>query len=148
MNLETDANLSNLDRLFAIWQTLNPDKWFAADQTRPFDQQVIGMGKVVTSKTPFRPFHKDEKGTVWNADDAKDWFSLGYTYPELRPWASSGDKEAREAELLRGITDMYGVSRKEALELGKPGSKLTGVVDVKDGGVALNDYAVSIRYSR
>ncbi|GAB1310590.1 tyrosinase [Madurella fahalii] len=138
----------NLDRLFAIWQTLNPEKWFAADQTRPFDQKVIGMGEVVTSKTPFRPFHKDEKGTVWNADDARDWFSLGYTYPELQPWTSNEDQEARVAALLRGITDTYAVSRKEALELGKPGSKLSGVVDVKDGGVALNDYAVSIQYSK
>ncbi|KAH6849645.1 tyrosinase [Chaetomium sp. MPI-CAGE-AT-0009] len=135
----------NLDRLFAIWQTLNPGEWFTADETRPFDQKVIGMGDIVTNKTPFRPFHKDEKGTVWNADDARDWFGLGYTYPELQPWL---DDDTPMATLRRGISDTYGVSRKEALELGKPGGEFSGVVETKDESVLVKDYAVSIKYSK
>jgi hypothetical protein len=141
----THLLFSNLDRLFAIWQTLNPDKWFGADKTRPFDQKVIGMGDVVTNKTPFRPFHKDVNGTLWDADAAADWFKLGYTYPELQPWLPDDNPKAT---LLRTISDTYAVSRKEALEMGKPGGELAGVVDVKDGSVVITDYAVSIKYSK
>ncbi|EGC49733.1 tyrosinase [Histoplasma capsulatum var. duboisii H88] len=134
-----------LDRLFAIWQTLNPEKWFTADKTRPFDQKIIGMGNIVTSKAPLRPFHMDEQGTVWTPDGVRDWFKLGYTYPELQRWEYGGDYKD---ELFRDMNDMYGVLRKEAIEIAKPDSELPGVVDVEDNGVSLNDYAVSIRYSK
>lgn len=136
---------SFLDRLFAIWQTLNPEKWFTADKTRPFDQKIIGMGNIVTSKAPLRPFHMDEQGTVWTPDGVRDWFKLGYTYPELQRWEYGGDYKD---ELFRDMNDMYGVLRKEAIEIAKPDSELPGVVDVEDNGVSLNDYAVSIRYSK
>ncbi|KAK2745949.1 hypothetical protein FQN55_006021 [Onygenales sp. PD_40] len=136
---------SYLDRLFAIWQTLNPEKWFTADKTRPFDQKVIGMGDIVTSKTPLRPFHNDEQGTVWTPDDTRDWFKLGYTYPELQRWKYD---ENYKDKLFRDMNESYGVLRKEAQQMAKSGSELPGVVEIKDNGVALNDYAVSIKYSK
>ncbi|KAF4626245.1 hypothetical protein G7Y89_g11919 [Cudoniella acicularis] len=135
----------NLDRLFAIWQTLNPKEWFKVDKTRPFDQKVIGMGNLVTSKTPFRPFHKDEKGTVWTADDARDWFKLGYTYPELQPWTDSKDPKAK---LLGDISEKYGVSRKMTLKMAVPGNELFGVAKNKENGASVMDYAISIKYSK
>ncbi|EQL32948.1 hypothetical protein BDFG_04931 [Blastomyces dermatitidis ATCC 26199] len=134
-----------LDRLFAIWQTLNPEKWFNADKTRPFDQKIIGMGDIVTSKAPLRPFHMDEAGTVWTPDGVRDWFKLGYTYPELQRW-NYGDNYREE--LFRDVNDTYGALRKEAIAMGKPDSKLPDVVQAGENGVSMNDYAVSIRYSK
>ncbi|KAL2373098.1 hypothetical protein RJZ57_002435 [Blastomyces gilchristii] len=133
-----------LDRLFAIWQTLNPEKWFNADKTRPFDQKIIGMGDIVTSKAPLRPFHMDEAGTVWTPDGVRDWFKLGYTYPELQRW-NYGDNYREE--LFRDVNDTYGALRKEAIAMGKPDSKLPDVLQAGENGVSMNDYAVSIRYS-
>ncbi|KAI5925049.1 tyrosinase [Camillea tinctor] len=136
----------NIDRLFAIWQTLNPDKWFVADSQKPFDQKVIGMGDVVTSKTPLRPFHKDVQGTVWMPDDTKDWFKLGYTYPELQPWLV---REDYEAKLLAEITETYGISRQETLQIAASEKRLPKGMEIKDeGSVEANDYAVSIQYSK
>ncbi|KLJ11736.1 hypothetical protein EMPG_09647 [Blastomyces silverae] len=134
-----------LDRLFAIWQTLNPKKWFNADKTRPFDQEIIGMGNIVTSNAPLRPFHMDEQGTVWTPDGVRDWFTLGYTYPELQRW-NYGDNYREE--LFRDVNDTYGVLRKEAIAMAAPDSKLPGVVQAGENGVSMNDYAVSIRYSK
>ncbi|KAI1496872.1 tyrosinase [Biscogniauxia marginata] len=136
----------NIDRLFAIWQTLNPDQWFVADNQKPFDQKVIGMGDVVTSKTPLRPFHKDVEGSVWMPDDTRDWFKLGYTYPELRPWLGGADYKAK---LFADINETYGISRREALQMAASEKELPKGVEIKDrGSVELNDYAVSIRYSK
>ena len=103
------------------------------------------MGNVITNKTPFRPFHKDEKGTVWTVDDASDWFNLGYTYPELQRRTYDADQKAK---LFGDMNEMYGVTRKEAFQMEKLGSEYSGVIEKIDEGVALNDYAVSIRYSK
>lgn len=103
------------------------------------------MGDIVTNKTPFRPFHKDQKGTVWTADDARDWFKLGYTYPELQRWTYGEDQKAK---LFEDVNGMYGVSRKEALQMAVPGSEFSGMIEIKDNGVSSNDYAVSIKYSK
>ncbi|KAL2825952.1 common central domain of tyrosinase-domain-containing protein [Aspergillus cavernicola] len=137
----------NLDRLFAIWQTLNPEQWFDADKTRPFDQKVIGMGNIITNQTPFRPFHKDKIGTLWTADDARSWFQLGYTYPELQRWEYGPDHN-HKAKLLEYINNAYGVTRKQAFQLATPDNKYSGVIKMKENGVAIKDYAVSIRYSK
>ncbi|KAL3472854.1 hypothetical protein BJX99DRAFT_261920 [Aspergillus californicus] len=140
----------NLDRLFAIWQTLNPEKWFNADKTRPFDMKTIGMGKIITNKTPFRPFHKDTAGTLWTPDDARDWFKLGYTYPELKRWeyGPDPDQDLVRATLLEYINNAYGVTRRQALLIAKSDEKISGVISTGKDSVAIKDYAVSIRYSK
>ncbi|KAI0422786.1 tyrosinase [Xylaria grammica] len=133
----------NIDRLFALWQTLNPDKWFETDIQRFFDQKIVGSGSVITNKTPLRPFHKDTGGTYWTPDDARDWFKLGYTYPELPT-----GKET-PAQLLRMVNDNYGISRQEALKLAKSATApVPGVEVLDDDGARVYDYALSIKYSK
>jgi tyrosinase len=147
---------SNIDRLFALWQTLNPDKWFHAGIQRPFDQKVIGMGDVVTEKTPMRPFHKDEAGTVWMPADARDWYKLGYTYPDLQPWNEKAGTDTK-MKLLGELTETYGINRKQALAMAQNPQDVPGAVEIKDRNpewnkdresVAMNDYALSIKYSK
>ncbi|KAI0433855.1 tyrosinase [Xylaria sp. FL1042] len=133
----------NIDRLFAIWQSLNPDKWFETDIQRYFDQKIVGSGSLITNKTPLRPFHKDTKGTYWTPDDARDWFKLGYTYPELRT-----GKET-PTQLLKMVNDNYGITRKEALMLAQSASdRLPGVEKFDGDGARMYDYALSIKYSK
>ncbi|KAL3462180.1 hypothetical protein BJX64DRAFT_259434 [Aspergillus heterothallicus] len=71
----------NIDRIWATWQEMNPEKWFS--KSLPTNLATVGLGNVVSNKTPLRPFHKDEKGTYWRPEDICDFCSLGYTYPEL-----------------------------------------------------------------
>ncbi|KAI1290962.1 tyrosinase [Xylaria venustula] len=133
----------NIDRLFAIWQSLNPDKWFETDIQRFFDQKIVGSGSLITNKTPLRPFHKDTTGTYWTPDDARDWFKLGYTYPELLT-----GKET-PARILKTVNDNYGITRKETLMLAQSASTpLPGVEKLDDDGARTYDYALSIKYSK
>jgi len=83
----------NIDRLFAIWQALNPN-----DGTNPrawFDN--IGLndnggtwsvpnGNYDTASTPLMPFCKDNNFTPYTSNDIQDWTTLGYSYPELQAW--------------------------------------------------------------
>jgi tyrosinase len=138
----------NIDRLFAIWQSLNPDKWFETDIQRYFDQKIVGSGTLITNKTPLRPFHKDTTGTLWTPDDARDWFKLGYTYPEL----ASGKETP--LQLLKMINDTYGISRREALWLAENATSLPpGVEIIQESqevkkGAKMYDYALNIKYSK
>ncbi|KAI0855533.1 tyrosinase [Xylaria cubensis] len=132
----------NIDRLFAIWQSLNPDKWFETDIQRFFDQKIVGSGTLITNKTPLRPFHKDTTGTLWTPEDARDWFKLGYTYPEL----ISGKETP--TELLKMVNDTYGITRKEALMLAESANAVPPGVELIDDGARTYDYALSIKYSK
>ena len=123
---------------------MNPEKWFNADKTRPFDQKVIGMGNIITNQTPLRPFHRDEKGTVWTPDDARDWFKLGYTYPELQRWTYGADP----IDKLKQDVKQYSVSWEEALQMANPDNGLERLVEIGDRSVTVNDYAMSIEYSK
>ncbi|KAI0444390.1 tyrosinase [Xylaria telfairii] len=132
----------NIDRLFAIWQSLNPEKWFETDIQRFFDQKIVGSGTLITNKTPLRPFHKDTTGTLWTPEDTRDWFKLGYTYPEL----ISGKETP--AELLKMVNDTYGITRKEALMLAQSANAVPPGVELIDDGARTYDYALSIKYSK
>ncbi|KAI1191479.1 tyrosinase [Nemania serpens] len=132
----------NIDRLFAIWQSLNPDKWFETDVQRFFDQKIVGSGTLITNETPLRPFHKDTTGTVWTPEDTRDWFKLGYTYPELPT------RKVDSTKLRKMINDTYGMTRKEALMLANSAASVPGMEVLDDKGVKTFDYALSIKYSK
>ncbi|KAL3471608.1 hypothetical protein BJX99DRAFT_266607 [Aspergillus californicus] len=147
----------NIDRIFAFWQELNPDKFFTNGYQGDFDQKVIGLPTTVTPTTPLRPFHKDVEGNYWTSEEVRDFRALGYNYPELHPVkpGSQGafDAEAYKTKLFEGVTLKYGVSRLEALtqlELSKNGigKPLPEGMREVHGGVAGNDFAISIRYSK
>ncbi|PGG97210.1 hypothetical protein AJ79_09293 [Helicocarpus griseus UAMH5409] len=149
----------NIDRIWAIWQELNPDKWFEKGGQGEFDQKVIGLGNVITNTTPLRPFHKTPEGAVWLPEDTLDFRKLGYTYPELQPWLSENetgnalDQAAYKTKLFESITRKYGICRLEALSTlervkNGTGTPLPEGMREIDGGIAGNDFAISIRYSK
>ncbi|KAL4861988.1 hypothetical protein BDV12DRAFT_179541 [Aspergillus spectabilis] len=149
----------NIDRLFAIWQELNPDKFFTEGYQGDFDQKVIGLPTTVTPTTPLRPFHKDEEGNYWTSEEVRDFRALGYSYPDVhpvKPGTEPGvtfDTDAYKTKLFEGVTLKYGVSRLEALtqlELSKNGVGKPLVEGMREinGGIAGNDFAISIRYSK
>ncbi|KAJ0417681.1 hypothetical protein BJY00DRAFT_315629 [Aspergillus carlsbadensis] len=141
-----DPVFCNLDRLYAIWQTLHPEEWFKVDTTRIFNQETIGMGKIITNKTRFRPFHKDEAGALWTPNDARDWFKLGYTYPELKRWEYTSE-QAQTLALHEYINKNYAVARSHAIAIAKSEAPIDGIIATADG-VKTKDYAVSIRYAK
>ncbi|CAG8971787.1 hypothetical protein HYALB_00001896 [Hymenoscyphus albidus] len=73
-----DPLFCNVDRIFALWQALYPDKY-----VEPYEDKVRGK---VDANTPLLPFKMDTNGTPWTSVQARDHFRLGYTYPELQTW--------------------------------------------------------------
>ncbi|KAJ5899989.1 Concanavalin A-like lectin/glucanases superfamily [Penicillium taxi] len=142
----------NIDRLFALWQGKNPDKWFEeleGDKVNKFFQEIIGMdiGDKITENTKLRPFHKDVDGTVMTPVDVRFPYSLGYTYPELQTWKYDPPGYSASGfiqDLNKSINDLYGLSRKELIDAS---SALKGVEYNEDGTKSL-DFSLSIRYRK
>ncbi|KAI9719091.1 MAG: hypothetical protein M1812_003721 [Candelaria pacifica] len=63
----------NIDRIIALWQAINPKKWFLE-------------GDAILDKPlyPFRSPHNVGKKGFWTSADVQDIETFGYSYPELR----------------------------------------------------------------
>ncbi|KAJ5780085.1 hypothetical protein N7457_005245 [Penicillium paradoxum] len=141
----------NIDRLFAIWQALNPDKWLT---NIPADNATIrdshGKEHAVNGNTPLQPFRQDAEGNYWTPDGVRYPPNLGYSYPELPRWESKYRQEdgtLNQALFREDITTiinrLYGVSRDLALDPKVPPPK---GVDAIEGGLRVTDFAFSVRF--
>ncbi|KAL4861797.1 hypothetical protein BDV12DRAFT_203650 [Aspergillus spectabilis] len=141
----------NIDRIFALWQGLNPEKWFEEGEVNDFFQETIGLptGTKISPETELRPFHKDTKGTVLTPTDVRWPYYLGYSYPELQTWKEEYSPNAYTSEeflanLRKTINDLYGVSRKSLVDAA---ANLKGVEYLEDAVKSL-DYAFSVRFNK
>ncbi|KAL4748038.1 hypothetical protein BDW72DRAFT_196173 [Aspergillus terricola var. indicus] len=141
----------NIDRIFALWQALNPDKWFEEGIVNEFFQEIIGLspGAKITPETELRPFHKDTQGTVLTPNDVRWPYTFGYTYPELQTWKEEYAPDPYHSERLlddlrRTINELYGVSRKALVDAD---ANLKGVEYLEDAVKSL-DYAFSVRFHK
>ncbi|KAK4862915.1 hypothetical protein LT330_010745 [Penicillium expansum] len=139
----------NIDRIFALWQALNPDKWFEKSKVNAFFQETIGLpdGAEITPDTELRPFHKDITGTLMKPKDIRWPYKLGYTYPELQTWNYKPEGYTSESfisTLRQTVNNLYGVSRKQLIDAT---NNIEGVDYLEDGSKSL-DYSFSIRYRK
>ena len=72
---------ANVDRLFAIWQTIHPSTW-VINITAVTGTATIAPGDILSSNTPLTPFHSSINGTFWTSNTVRDTRTFGYTYPE------------------------------------------------------------------
>ncbi|KAJ5219622.1 hypothetical protein N7468_008826 [Penicillium chermesinum] len=118
----------NIDRIWALWQTLNPDKWFTEGTVNEFFQKTIGLeqGAKFGPDVGLRPFHVDTKGTLIKPTDGGAFDSASYV-----------------ADVRERINNLYGVSR-QALQ------KATNLKGVEYGPDALKalEYSFSIRFAK
>ncbi|KAF8518998.1 hypothetical protein BU17DRAFT_90486 [Hysterangium stoloniferum] len=96
---------TNVDRLFALWQCLNPDQYVTplASASRTFTRKV---GELENAKSPLTPFRLTEN-TWWDADGVRDTRTFRYTYPELEGWAQLSKAE-KSKRLRIQINKLYG----------------------------------------
>ena len=73
---------ANVDRLFAIWQTIWPDTYIE-NSTATSGTATITPGDLITEDSPLTPFHSTSNGTFWTSATARDTTVFGYTYPEI-----------------------------------------------------------------
>lgn len=94
----------NVDRLFAMWQTLNPDS-YGGSQTAPHDTWFIAAGSTQDQNSPLAPFHSDTVGTFWTTEMVQNWSStFQYTYPEF------ADSDGSSSAIASYVNVLYGPS--------------------------------------
>lgn len=91
---------TNVDRMTAIWQALNPDSW-VTNHSNPTATFTSDAGAYADENTPLHPFHRNKEGDFWTSASIRDHTIFGYTYPELV--GLSG-----EDTLVRRINQLYG----------------------------------------
>ncbi|ODM17575.1 hypothetical protein SI65_07250 [Aspergillus cristatus] len=82
----------NIDRLTAIWQFLNPTKWFDGDSASALNNNLL-------------PFSKDDKHEIYKSEDVKDWRKLGYDYEILQGKDDHNQEHIRQVK--KDIDTLY-----------------------------------------
>lgn len=69
---------SNVDRLFAIWEALNP--------ISVIGKQDLNNPRALNQNTPLKPFWDNKTQDYWTYARLRDTRKLGYAYPETQSW--------------------------------------------------------------
>jgi tyrosinase len=95
---------TNVDRIFAMWQTINPNS-YGASQTAPHNTWTIAKGTTQNADSPLTPFYKDSSASsFWTTNEVKDWTVFSYTYPEFV------DSDGSKAAMQSYVQKLYGPS--------------------------------------
>ena len=111
---------SNVDRLFAIWQAINPTS-YTIDESTETGNFVTVAGSVETSSTPLTPFVDASGSNYWTAETVRQTENFNYAYPETQRWAFTSDSDYQNAvanavqQLYGGLSDQF--SGEEAVNL-------------------------------
>lgn len=97
---------ANVDRLFAIWQAINPSS-YTIDEPTQDGTFVIQAGSVETSTTPLAPF-VDASGTnYWTSEGVRQTETFNYAYPETQRWAFTSDSDYQNS-VANAVQQLYG----------------------------------------
>ncbi|KAK0657015.1 common central domain of tyrosinase-domain-containing protein [Cercophora newfieldiana] len=96
----------NVDRLWSIWQDLNPTS-FMSPRPAPYSTFNATRGGTQDQNTALSPFW-DKSGTkFWTSTQVKDSATFGYAYPETQKWLQPSTA-AYQAALRQTVTALYG----------------------------------------
>ncbi|KAM3420600.1 hypothetical protein BST61_g3862 [Cercospora zeina] len=95
---------TNVDRIFAMWQAINPQANYDATQQAPHATWTISQGSTQGGSSGLRPFRKPEAGSssFWTTKQVRDYRQFGYTYPEFSN--SDGSRDA----IIEYVNRLYG----------------------------------------
>ncbi|KAH8787772.1 common central domain of tyrosinase-domain-containing protein [Hyaloscypha finlandica] len=96
----------NVDRLFAIWQALNPTSYTIRERTQD-GNFVTQAGSVETSSTPLTPFVDASGSTYWTSEGVRRTETFNYAYPETRRWAFTSES-VYESNVANAVQQLYG----------------------------------------
>ncbi|OWP06274.1 hypothetical protein B2J93_2512 [Marssonina coronariae] len=96
---------ANVDRLFALWQALNPEAYLTPqlDQSGTFS---LAANNVHTASTPLEPFAADGDRPYFTSSSVRQISTFGYTYPEIQDWNQSPAQ--LKSNVTAAITTLYG----------------------------------------
>jgi len=104
-----------VDRLFALWQGVNPNSYGAA-QNAPHATWTIPAGQRQDANSPLTPFHRNTNGDFWTSNQVRDTKTFKYTYPEFAN--TDGSTGAIQSQINRlygpGATATAGSTKRSA----------------------------------
>lgn len=142
---------SQIDRLLAIWQCLNPEIWFN------------GPNEAAVESLPLQPFHTKNNGNPWldvyTSKECKDWTEFNYQYDDLQGLTdkttdANGNlmEEEYQKKLLGHINEIYPSTANVVNQVRKEADPTTHdllkSVNNGIGDKAWNDYIVNVVYDR
>ncbi|KAK4696632.1 hypothetical protein P7C71_g1311, partial [Lecanoromycetidae sp. Uapishka_2] len=116
----------NIDRLCAMWQALNWDKWFDSPQ-----------GKDPKPSQSLPPFHYNTQSGSWTSDRGRDWRLSNYQYDDLKDMPPGKPTPVFQASLSQHINNLYAST--SSIVAG------TGYTLEND---TFNDYIINVVYDR
>lgn len=99
---------SNIDRLWAIWQTLNPSSYVIDKVAQAREANfTIAANTKLTGVSDLKPFYTSSATSFWKAGDVKNTTPFNYAYPETQRWLYSND-QSYQAAVRNSVTTQYG----------------------------------------
>lgn len=133
-----------VDRLFALWQGINPNS-YGASQAAPHATWTIPAGQVQDANSPLTPFHKNANGDFWTTNQVRDWKIFKYTYPEFAN--TDGSSRAIQSQINRlygpGATATAGSTKRTVEPQTYGADAFDEEKDVVDGTVTAAAYATA-----
>jgi hypothetical protein len=98
------------------------------------------------------PFHIDSEANYYTSNTARDWFKLGYSYPDLQPWNflvdGKLDEKAYIADIRKRATKSYSSTRHLVFNAKKPIARHYDVEKEAPKYAVHSDYVVNVRFER
>lgn len=101
---------TNVDRLIAMWQALNPSSWVGpyAAHLASFTNQA---GTILDDTTGLMPFYANDDGDFWTSETARDTLAFGYVYEDTADVSLTRSSNPSALDNLKEvITEKYGQS--------------------------------------
>ncbi|KAH8770537.1 hypothetical protein BGZ57DRAFT_437429 [Hyaloscypha finlandica] len=76
---------ANVDRIFALWQSIFPHQYLAPMMEGP-GTFALPPGTLDTQSTPLEPFSSNGHGKYYTSASSWKTSTFGYTYPEIQDW--------------------------------------------------------------
>jgi tyrosinase len=89
---------ANVDRLLAMWQVLNPDKYIEP-AVNVWGTYYESPGTVESGGSSLAPFHSDNGTSMWTSDTVRDLSVFNYAYPEIPYWGMNATELANYVRL-------------------------------------------------
>jgi tyrosinase len=97
---------SNVDRLWALWQDLNPTA-FITPKPAPWSTWTTRAGTIETADSRLPPFWDKTGANFWTPAQVKTTTTFGYAYPETQRWQFP-TTQAYQTALRQNIVNLYG----------------------------------------
>ncbi|KAF3937147.1 Tyrosinase [Dactylella cylindrospora] len=97
---------TNIDRLFAIWQGINPTAFTISGRS---SMGTYGMrpGTEENLNTPLTPFRRSG-GTYYTSATSASTKSFGYAYQETADWTPNTSPSGQIANVIAAVNGLYG----------------------------------------